>query len=317
MDKLVLTNDVWEFPLKAYQPDTDRHKVSKYRCTSCANDFIASPSRDDDVCPICGKALTLSTEPLAGFKPDSFIPFEIDQASAEALASKHISRNKVKSFLPGSKNFTFKLSPLFLPFWVFDAAVSAEFKYVAKTIFSWQSGTGHHTETKSYDVCRNGNLNFAGIPILANSAISENLIWAVSPCLSNDNKLPFESLQPDKEFILTHDNSPDSVKLPFTYMIKKNTEQAFRNTLKEYDMIDLSSSNINISEVGLKYVLFPIWFLAVKNKKNTAIFLINGQTGKISGNLSMEKRFLRRRFFLYTILIFATIFVIEWIFSLF
>ena len=71
--------------------------------------------------------------------------------------------------------------------------------------------------------------------------------------------------------------------------IRKSTEDAFRSTVTGYETVTTVSSNICLNNGRARYALYPVWILnTVWNGKNFT-FGINGQTGKIAGDLPMDK----------------------------
>ena len=48
------------------------------------------------------------------------------------------------------------------------------------------------------------------------------------------------------------------------------------------------SSNIKLNNSKAKYALFPVWMLSTQWKGKRFTFAINGQTGKIAGDLPMD-----------------------------
>ena len=61
--------------------------------------------------------------------------------------------------------------------------------------------------------------------------------------------------------------------------VKKATEDAFRKTLPHMDRVTVASSNVNVCNARYWYVLYPVF-----------TFAMNGQSGKLVGNLPMDKK---------------------------
>ena len=71
--------------------------------------------------------------------------------------------------------------------------------------------------------------------------------------------------------------------------IKKSTEDAFRGTVQGYDTVMPVESNIRLERGRARYALYPVWILNTNWKGQKFTFAINGQTGKIVGDLPMDK----------------------------
>jgi hypothetical protein len=70
--------------------------------------------------------------------------------------------------------------------------------------------------------------------------------------------------------------------------IKRSTEEAFAATVTGYNTVVPVSSNIKLNNSKAKYALFPVWMLNTQWKGKKFTFAINGQTGKIAGDLPMD-----------------------------
>ena len=71
--------------------------------------------------------------------------------------------------------------------------------------------------------------------------------------------------------------------------IRRSTEDAFRNTVKGYSTVITQNSSVRLSRNTVKYALYPVWILTTSWKENNYIFAMNGQTGKMVGNLPLDK----------------------------
>ena len=69
--------------------------------------------------------------------------------------------------------------------------------------------------------------------------------------------------------------------------IRRSTEREFRNTVKGYHVIDQEKANMEIKDQA-KYALYPVWILNTTWKGKKYIFAMNGQTGKIVGDLPAD-----------------------------
>jgi len=71
--------------------------------------------------------------------------------------------------------------------------------------------------------------------------------------------------------------------------IKQSTEDAFHSTVIGYTSVTTVDSNISLQNGRARYALYPVWVLNTKWRDKQFIFAINGQTGKIAGDLPMDK----------------------------
>ena len=72
--------------------------------------------------------------------------------------------------------------------------------------------------------------------------------------------------------------------------VKKATEDAFRKTLPHMDRVTVASGNVNVCNARYWYVLYPVWILNTTWNGEKFTFAMNGQSGKLVGNLPMDKK---------------------------
>ena len=77
------------------------------------------------------------------------------------------------------------------------------------------------------------------------------------------------------------------------------------NKKSKFYVKDVQRINETLLTQNKYYALFPIWFLNTKYKNNEYLIVINGQTGKIAGNLPIDKTKAKLITFLFFIVSFS------------
>ena len=72
--------------------------------------------------------------------------------------------------------------------------------------------------------------------------------------------------------------------------IKNSTEDAFRQTVTGYDTVSVRNSSINMKNRKSKYSMFPVWLLNTTYGGKKYLYAVNGQTGRVSGTLPVDKK---------------------------
>ena len=93
--------------------------------------------------------------------------------------------------------------------------------------------------------------------------------------------------------------------------IKQSTNNAFASTVKGYTTVLPEASNIRLQNGKAKYALYPVWLLNTTWNGKQYTFAMNGQTGKLVGDLPMDKGAYRRWLFGLTGAIGAAVFAIQ------
>ena len=73
-----------------------------------------------------------------------------------------------------------------------------------------------------------------------------------------------------------------------TQRFRDGTIQAFRDDVHGFSNVTVEDSNIQLSNTVTNYVLYPVWLLSTKWRDKQYMFAVNGQTGKVAGNLPIS-----------------------------
>ena len=98
--------------------------------------------------------------------------------------------------------------------------------------------------------------------------------------------------------------------------IKRSTEEAFADTVRGYETVIPVNSSISLQNGRARYALYPVWILNTKWGDQNFTFAINGQTGKIAGDLPMDKGLFRNWFLGVTAAVTAAAFAVSYLFWL-
>ena len=95
--------------------------------------------------------------------------------------------------------------------------------------------------------------------------------------------------------------------------IKKSTEDAFRKTVEGYDSVTAETTNVQLQNGQAKYALYPVWLLNTTWNGQKYTFAMNGQTGKLVGDLPMDKGAYKKYLFLTAAIGAAAIYLIQYL----
>ena len=68
-----------------------------------------------------------------------------------------------------------------------------------------------------------------------------------------------------------------------------STVGALEATVKGYATVSKESADISYRRTGSQYALLPVWLLSTKWNEKNYLFAVNGQTGKLVGDLPIDK----------------------------
>ncbi len=287
--KNVCANTENSIPEEAVQMKEDfENHTQLYRCQSCGAEIIADDQQTATFCYYCHNPVILAGKMGGEYKPDKVIGFKIDKN----LALENFKRWVAKRwFVPKdfkSQQQLEKLTGLYVPFWIADCNVNADFRAVGKKIRSWTSGNYHYTETKEYRIIRQCNMTTSGIPADGETKIDDLLMEAIEPYDYKDLK-DFSMSYLSGFYADKYDVDKAQVFPRIRARSNLACSNYIKGTISGYTSVSPSVEQYNIVNTNWNYTMLPVWFMAYKYKDKVYEFAMNGQTGKLAGTPPLSK----------------------------
>ena len=266
---------------------TETDTMRSYSCPSCGAELICDETTAATSCPYCGNPTVVPGQFSGQLKPDYIIPFKLSKEDAVKALKAHY---KGKFFLPKSfmaENHVQEIQGLYVPFWMFDGEAQGQTRYAATRSTTYRSGDYEVTETEHYDIYRSGAIAFEKVPVDASGKMPDDHMDSIEPFDYGELK-PFSTAYlpgflADK-FDVTVADSQERADQRCTGTLV----EALRNTVTGYDTCTLTDSSVNLKRGKVHYALMPVWMLNTKWKGKEFLFAMNGQTGKLVGDLPIS-----------------------------
>ena len=283
-----------------------------YSCESCGGEIVAEETTAASTCPFCGNRIVMKGQFAGDLKPDYIIPFKMDKKAAKAAYFKHL---KGKDFLPKifrKNNHIDEMKGVYVPFWVFDAEADADITYRAEQQRTWEKGDTEYTEHKNYELRRSGKLSFSHVPVDGSKKMDDDLMESIEPYDFAD-AVPFHPAYLAGYMADRYDVEANACIGRAKERMKKSTDLSFEETISGYQVVRPVQTRISVDRARYWYVLYPVWLLNTTWNGNQYVFAMNGQTGKMVGDLPMDKK----EFWKYTVkraaVIGLVLYAIQWI----
>ena len=262
--------------------------LRSYVCRSCGGEIVGDETTGATSCPFCGDHVVMTGQFSGMLKPDYVIPFKLDKTAAKEALLNHY---KGKPLLPKvfkDQNHIEQVKGVYVPVWLFDADADARLRYKATRLRTWSDSKYIYTETSFYSVIRGGSIGFARVPVDGSTKMADELMESIEP-YSFDDAVDFNTAYLAGYFADKYDVDAEASIQRANERIKNSTEAAFAATVHGYSSVIPVSSNISLQNGKAKYALYPVWLLSTKWNGKNYIFAMNGQTGKLAGDLPMDK----------------------------
>ena len=259
-----------------------------YSCPSCGAELICDQSTAATACPYCGNPAIVPGQFSGALRPDYILPFRLSKDDAVQALRAHY---KGKPFLPRSftsANHIEQIQGVYVPFWLFDGGAEGAASYRASNTNVFETGDYEITETRHYHVVRAGSLAFEKIPVDASSKMPDDHMDSIEP-FDYAQLRPFSTAYlpgylADK-YDVTIDDSRDRVDT----RCRETLAQALRDTVTGYGACVTEREDIALRRGKVHYALLPVWMLSTKWRGQDFLFAMNGQTGKLVGDLPTDR----------------------------
>lgn len=262
--------------------------VNNYVCQSCGGEIICDANTAATSCPYCESPVVMSTRLEGNLRPDLVIPFKLDKKAAKEALKKHTSGKILLPKCFKSENHIEKLQGVYVPFWLYDASAGGDVHYHATKVRHWSDTNYNYTQTRHYAVHRVGELAFEAIPVDGSSKMADDLMESIEP-YDLSQAVDFETAYLAGYLADKYDLSQDETRERAHERIRVSTRQALRNTVDGYSSVNEETADVQVEEGRVRYALLPVWMLSTMYRGQRYIFAMNGQTGKMVGDLPMDK----------------------------
>ena len=275
-----------------WQPG-EEEGLRAYICHTCGGEIVADETTGATECPFCGTPVVMTGQFAGDLKPDLVIPFQVDKKGAIDALNNHY---KGKILLPKvfkDQNHIKEVKGLYVPVWLFDTDADAHVRYKASRIRHWSDSNYNYTETSYFSVTRAGGIGFDNVPVDGCTKMDDTLMESIEPYHIED-AVDFQTAYLSGYLADKYDVTAEQSITRANERIKNSTEAAFANTVQGYTTVTPVHSSINLQNGRARYALYPVWILNTQWNGQKFTFGINGQTGKIAGDLPLDKGLLRK-----------------------
>lgn len=258
-----------------------------YGCPSCGAQLICEESTAAASCPYCGNPTVVPGQFSGALRPDFIVPFKLSKEEAVKALKSHY---KGKFFLPKSfisENHVQEIRGIYVPFWMFDGEAEGDAHYEAARSRTYRSGDYEITETKHYDVYRAGTVTFEKVPVDASSKMPDGHMDSIEPYDYKELK-PFSTAYLPGFLADKFDVTVEQSRQRADQRCEGTLASALRGTVKRYDLCVLRESSVHLRRGKVHYALMPVWMLNTKWHGKDFLFAMNGQTGKLVGDLPVS-----------------------------
>ena len=256
-------------------------------CSSCGANLIVSQNTAVSQCPYCGNNTVVPGTLGDTLMPDLVIPFATTKQQAiDALANHY----KGKFLLPKafkSANHIQEIQGVYVPFWLFDAQAEGSANYHCENHRYWSDSEYDYVETTTFECFRAGSTEFSGIPADGSKRMPNDMMDSIEPYDYSQFR-PFSMAYLPGFLTDRYDEGVTACAPRAEQRAMSSLEVDLRQTVVGYDTVVPSGINGTVNYGRISYALMPVWMLHTTWNGKDYLFAMNGQTGKMVGDLPCD-----------------------------
>lgn len=252
-------------------------------CNACGASIVAGKNTASTVCAFCGSPAIVTRRLSQEFRPDYIIPFVLDHDEVKAKVKEWL---EARDYLPNGfvKKMTMTdLTPMYVPFWLVDADCVIDLEATGSV--------DHHNCIEFYNCKRKGMFKMHNVPFDGSRKIRDDLMENIEP-FDYTSVAPYsdgylQGYYAEKYDLSTNDMA-DRIAFRFREFISEQDELLAINSNDKsihYDRFTIDTNRSEATNLNCKYAFLPVWFARIQFEGVYYSVAINGQTGKVSGNI--------------------------------
>ena len=258
-------------------------------CPHCGSRISRGALRASASCPICFEPLNTANPPGDSNlrpEPDFILPFLQDREDFGRNFRKIL---RERDFVPDSfmKTADAPLQALYVPFYLFDEAMSGSAAYRAEQITYIPGGRGpgsyRHMVLQGHAA---GQQYYFNVPASAAGSLEPAITQSLEPFFCEDAR-PFSKAYGAGLHAQVLENSRQDGYREARGRITASFDR-FLTKAELYTLIKVNSNDYHEVPEKVSYAWFPVWFMECTWQRQPWRIYMNGQTGKIVANIPVS-----------------------------
>jgi predicted RNA-binding Zn-ribbon protein involved in translation (DUF1610 family) len=255
-------------------PDAARTATHNFTCSGCGASMSYDAKAEALRCPFCGSVDLEQKSDARVLAPNRVVPFKLSRSEADAAMRRWLGNSFWRPGDLARQASIVQMTPVYVPYWVFRACTHTYW-----TADTSQTPAGARGDW--YPLSGEHRGEHQGLLIGASGALAPHETSQICPFDLREGKPPGE---------VDLDNvTVEQFSLPRKFarpLARQGFEQAETEACRSRYVPGRARNvrvNVRIESMSSEPVLVPVWIMAYRYKERLYRFLINGQSGRSTG----------------------------------
>lgn len=278
--------------------------IRVYHCSSCGAEIMTGDENISTFCSYCGQSTIMFDRISKEKRPEKIVPFVITKEDALAKAKYKFGGGKY-TFNKINEVSVDSVNAIYMPYWVYDAEAEVEARVNVKNnhgrVFQYNK-VKHKDINVALDASQKFN-NKASLllnPFTVSRAEDFDLRYLSGFCADRSDINEEEREEDAKEYLI--DEIKEEILDDTPGVSPRSIRETFRDGIYDYRRYtDYNTVKSDFKCNKKTYMLLPVYFITFIVGDETVIILVNGQTGKVVGNVPIDQKKFKTGQFLNTL----------------
>lgn len=271
---------------------TDTYDATIFTCPQCGGEILSAQNEATGWCSFCGAHTILDSRISKEKRPNYIVPFRLTKEDCKQAYGKMM---KHAFFAPKElkdPRWVDNFRGIYMPYWVY---------MVTQQGHSVLSGEKHYREgnysiTDHYALHCDLNNYYKGLSYDASASFADSISKSIAPFDVKGMRAFTPSLlcgfYADTADVPSDLYIPDAMDIANDNTISEIQKQQPFHGLSIHRPAQQENMNrsLNSQCTQIDSAMFPVWFLAYRNKDRVAYATVNGQNGKVAADLPVDTK---------------------------
>lgn len=256
-------------------------------CPDCGGQIPVGEHMSATQCPYCSNFIVFDERVEGAYQPQKIIPFRMGKEVCKNAIREHF---KKKVFAPTDFLSEVRLNGMqgvYVPFWFYDYDMNVDYQGQGTKVRSWTSGDTRYTETSYFDVRRELDVDFRGIPADASADMPDDVMDLMEP-YGYDQLEAFKPEYLSGFFSEKYNMEADVTEGRARAKADSDAQELLQREISGYGSVRQIRNTHTVRGAAHEYGLLPVWRYLYHYKDKDYPFYVNGQTGKIVGEAPLS-----------------------------